>query len=131
MTDHPDLFDLADKTFFKIGEVAEVVGVKPYVLRYWESEFNSLTPQKSGQSKHRMYTREGFLYIGKNSLTSLPSTLGNLTNLVELDIARSGVMLEVPSSVFELRYLEKIYIDRTAMLPMNFRNNSRLNILFK
>jgi hypothetical protein len=72
-----------------------------------------------------------FLYIGKNSLTSLPSTLGNLTNLVELDIARSGVMLEVPSSVFELRYLEKIYIDRTAMLPMNFRNNSRLNILFK
>ncbi len=58
MTEHPNLFDLADKTFYKIGEVADAVGVKPYVLRYWESEFNSLSPHKSGQSKHRMYTRE-------------------------------------------------------------------------
>lgn len=58
MTDHPNLFDLTDKTYHRIGEVAEVVGVKPYVLRYWESEFTSLTPQKSGQSKHRLYTKE-------------------------------------------------------------------------
>ena len=58
MTEHPNLFELREKTFYKIGEVADVVGVKAYVLRYWESEFNSLDPHKSGQSKHRMYTRE-------------------------------------------------------------------------
>ena len=58
METNPSLFDLPDKTFFKIGEVAEILGVKPYVLRYWESEFKSLAPQKSNQSRHRMYTRE-------------------------------------------------------------------------
>ena len=43
-----------DKLFYKIGEVAEIVGVKPYVLRYWESEFTALRPAKS-KSQHRLY----------------------------------------------------------------------------
>jgi DNA-binding transcriptional MerR regulator len=58
MDANPSLFALPAKTFFKIGEVAEILGVKPYVLRYWESEFKPLSPQKSNQSHHRMYTRE-------------------------------------------------------------------------
>jgi DNA-binding transcriptional MerR regulator len=48
---------LPDKLYFKIGEVAELVGVKPYVLRYWESEFSSLKPTKT-KSKHRLYRRK-------------------------------------------------------------------------
>jgi len=47
---------LPDKLYFKIGEVAELVGVKPYVLRYWESEFSILKPTKA-KSKHRLYRR--------------------------------------------------------------------------
>ena len=47
---------LPDKLYFKIGEVAALVGVKPYVLRYWESEFSLVRPAKS-QSKHRLYRR--------------------------------------------------------------------------
>jgi DNA-binding transcriptional MerR regulator len=47
---------LPDKLYFKIGEVAELVGVKPYVLRYWESEFSVLKPTKT-PSKHRLYRR--------------------------------------------------------------------------
>lgn len=43
-----------EKLFYKIGEVAELVGVKPYVLRYWESEFTALKPAKS-KSQHRLY----------------------------------------------------------------------------
>ncbi len=43
-----------EKLFYKIGEVAEIVGVKPYVLRYWESEFSTLRPAKS-KSQHRLY----------------------------------------------------------------------------
>jgi DNA-binding transcriptional MerR regulator len=43
-----------DKLYFKIGEVASLLGVKPYVLRYWESEFSAIRPSKT-RSKHRMY----------------------------------------------------------------------------
>ena len=46
----------ADKLYFRIGEVARIVGVKPYVLRYWETEFSILKPDKS-PSKHRLYRR--------------------------------------------------------------------------
>lgn len=46
-----------DKLYFKIGEVAEIVGVEPYVLRYWESEFPVLRPQKS-RTKQRVYRRK-------------------------------------------------------------------------
>ncbi len=47
---------MPDKLYFKIGEVATIVGVKPYVLRYWESEFAVLKPTKT-RSKHRLYRR--------------------------------------------------------------------------
>ena len=48
---------LPDKLYFKIGEVADIVGVKPYVLRYWESEFSIVKPAKT-RSKHRLYRRK-------------------------------------------------------------------------
>ncbi len=47
---------LPDKLFFKIGEVADLVGVKPHVLRYWESEFVALRPMKT-RGSHRVYSR--------------------------------------------------------------------------
>src|SRR5206468_4053415 len=48
---------LPDKLYFKIGEVARLVGVKPYVLRYWETEFSILRPGKT-RSRHRLYRRK-------------------------------------------------------------------------
>lgn len=47
---------IPDKMFFKIGEVADIVGVKPFVLRFWETEFPFLAPNK-GNNQQRMYTR--------------------------------------------------------------------------
>ncbi len=47
---------LPDKLYFKIGEVASIVGVPPYVLRYWQSEFSVVRPSKT-RSKHRLYRR--------------------------------------------------------------------------
>ncbi len=47
---------LPDRIYLKIGEVAEIVGVEPYVLRYWESEFPALRPVKS-RSQQRMYRK--------------------------------------------------------------------------
>lgn len=49
--------DIPDKLYFKIGEVSDLLGVEPYVLRYWESEFPSLSPKKSGTG-HRLYRRK-------------------------------------------------------------------------
>jgi len=37
----------SDKRYYRIGEVSKITGVKPYVLRYWESEFRWMVPQKS------------------------------------------------------------------------------------
>ena len=48
---------LPDKPFFKIGEVARICGVKPFVLRYWETEFRAIKPQKT-QSGQRLYRRK-------------------------------------------------------------------------
>ncbi|MBW1830966.1 MAG: MerR family transcriptional regulator [Myxococcales bacterium] len=47
---------LPDKLFFKIGEVADIVGVKPHALRYWETEFPALRPKKT-RGAHRQYSR--------------------------------------------------------------------------
>jgi DNA-binding transcriptional MerR regulator len=49
--------EIPDKLYFKIGEVSELLGVEPYVLRYWETEFAVLSPKKSGTG-HRLYRRK-------------------------------------------------------------------------
>lgn len=49
--------EIPDKLYFKIGEVSELLGVEPYVLRYWETEFPGLSPKKSGTG-HRLYRRK-------------------------------------------------------------------------
>ena len=49
--------EIPDKLYFKIGEVADIAGVKPYVLRYWESEFNVIKPSKT-ESNQRLYKRK-------------------------------------------------------------------------
>jgi DNA-binding transcriptional MerR regulator len=47
---------LPDKLYFRIGEVADIVGVEPHVLRYWETEFRSVKPEKSRKGQ-RVYSR--------------------------------------------------------------------------
>ena len=49
--------EIPDKLYFRIGDVAKLAGIKPYVLRFWETEFPSLGPKKSGTG-HRLYRRK-------------------------------------------------------------------------
>lgn len=51
-----EIHAIPDKMGFKIGDVADLLGVKQYVLRYWESEFEILRPKKASNNQ-RMYTR--------------------------------------------------------------------------
>jgi DNA-binding transcriptional MerR regulator len=48
--------EIPDKLYFRIGEVARLCSVAPYVLRFWESEFSQLKPNKSGTGQ-RLYRR--------------------------------------------------------------------------
>jgi DNA-binding transcriptional MerR regulator len=62
-----EMSKIPDKLAFKIGEAADLVGVKPYVLRYWETEFDMLKPKKSKHNQ-RMYERrdvENLLLVKK------------------------------------------------------------------
>lgn len=52
---------LPDKIYFRIGEVSEYTGVKPYVLRYWESEFEEIQPIR--RKSQRLYDRDTILLI--------------------------------------------------------------------
>src|SRR5438034_2746304 len=56
---------IPEKLFFKIGEVCDITGVQAHVLRYWESEFPMLAPQKNraGQRTYRKRDVEMVLRI--------------------------------------------------------------------
>lgn len=59
--------NIPDKLYFKIGEVKNITGIEPHVLRYWESEFKIIRPQRA-TSKQRLYRRvdvENILIIKK------------------------------------------------------------------
>ena len=50
-------FQIPDKLYYKIGEVAKFTGVKTHVLRYWETEFKAIRPNKS-RSNQRLYRKQ-------------------------------------------------------------------------
>jgi len=45
-----------DKLFYRIGDVSEITGIKPHILRYWEAEFSVLHPRKNDAGQ-RLYER--------------------------------------------------------------------------
>jgi DNA-binding transcriptional MerR regulator len=47
---------IPDKLYYKIGEVSEITGIEPYVLRYWESEFKIINPIRT-KSRQRLYRK--------------------------------------------------------------------------
>ena len=49
--------EIPDKTYFRIGEVSKILGVEPYVVRYWETEFKTVKPIRT-KSEQRLYRRK-------------------------------------------------------------------------
>ncbi|MGE4233803.1 MAG: MerR family transcriptional regulator [Bacteriovoracia bacterium] len=87
---------IPDRMFFKIGEVASIVGVRAYVLRYWESEFSVLNPNKTN-SQQRLYSRvdvetalliKHLLYDLKFSIAGARKRLNEMRRHGELKEAR-------------------------------------------
>src|SRR3954453_19208734 len=77
---------IPDKLFFKIGEVCDLVGVQAHVLRYWETEFPMLSPQKnqSGQRSYRKKDVETALKI-KQLLYKEMFTMGGARKKLQSD----------------------------------------------
>ncbi|MDO9528584.1 MAG: MerR family transcriptional regulator [Syntrophales bacterium] len=49
--------EIPDKSYFRIGEVSRILGVEPYVVRYWESEFKTIKPVRT-KSDQRLYRKK-------------------------------------------------------------------------
>ena len=76
-----------EKLFYGIGEVAEILQLKPYVLRYWETEFKKLNPQKSftGQRTYRVRDIQFALTIKKLLYDDQYTIAGAIQKLEELE----------------------------------------------
>ena len=76
-----------EKLFYTIGETAQMLSVKPYVLRYWESEFKKLNPQKSetGQRTYRKKDLQVALTIKRLLYDEKYTIAGAIQKLEELE----------------------------------------------
>ncbi|HEV7395057.1 MAG TPA: MerR family transcriptional regulator [Pyrinomonadaceae bacterium] len=94
---HP-VVAIPEKLFFKIGEVCELAGVQAHVLRYWESEFPTLAPQKNraGQRVYRKRDVEMALRI-KELLYDDQYTIAGAKKRLATEV-RSGTRLKVVSA---------------------------------
>ena len=91
---------IPDKLYFKIGEVAEFAGVKPHVLRYWETEFSSFRPTKS-RSNQRLYTRKNLemaIHL-KDLLHNQGFTIAGARKKLREESRQKSVKASVPTSV--------------------------------
>jgi DNA-binding transcriptional MerR regulator len=81
----------AEKRYYRIGEVSRLTAIKPYVLRYWESEFRWMAPQKS-RSKQRLYRQrdvEIILLIKKLLYEQRYTIAGARQKLREMGVGRA------------------------------------------
>ena len=86
----PGFPQIPEKLYFRIGEVSEILGVEPYVLRYWETEFPSLSPKKA-RSGHRLFRRKDveLLLQIKHLLYEKRFTIEGARQTLQLEAKRS------------------------------------------
>lgn len=90
------------KRYYRIGEVSRITGIKAYVLRYWESEFRWMAPQKS-RSQQRLYRKRDIdvILLIKRLLYEERFTIaGARRKLRDLGVSRA---LELPKLGLELK----------------------------
>ena len=91
-SNNDELPAIPGKRYFTIGEVSELCGVKPHVLRYWEQEFPQLKPVKR-RGNRRYYQRQDVMVIRqiRSLLYDQGFTIGGARNRLEGEEARVDV----------------------------------------
>jgi DNA-binding transcriptional MerR regulator len=99
--------EIPDKTFFKIGEAARLVGVEPHTLRYWEKEFRAIRPSKT-KSNQRLFRQRDLqvLFVIRHLLHAQRFTIdGARKKLKELGTAGMSIE-EMLNAIREGRSLD-------------------------
>ena len=123
---------IPEKIYFKIGEVCDLVGVQTHVLRYWETEFTALSPQKnkSGQRSYRrrdveialrikqLLYNELFTIAGANKKLQQEARDGSKTKASTTVSAPSGSKPTAASSYTEAPMLFDAGFDRDGPEPL-------------
>lgn len=110
---------IPEKIYFKIGEVCDLVGVQAHVLRYWETEFSMLSPQKnrSGQRSYRRRDVEISLRI-KQLLYDEMFTIAGAKKKLQGELRESSKLKVVPTETVEREYQKGV-----ESSPLRFDND--------
>lgn len=112
-------FAIPEKIYFKIGEVCDLVGVQAHVLRYWETEFPTLAPQKNraGQRTYRRRDVEMALRIKEllyEELYTIAGAKKKLTTEIRGDAPKLKIVTAEPPKIEAPRDFENSKIEPAA-----------------
>ncbi|HTW45457.1 MAG TPA: MerR family transcriptional regulator [Acidobacteriaceae bacterium] len=108
---------IPDKLYFRIGDVAKLCGVEAYVLRFWETEFPQLKPNKSGTGQ-RLYRRrdvelalrikqllyaDGYTIAGARQVFTVESREAKKTPQAQLPLKRANSQASADKQLLKLR----------------------------
>ncbi len=119
---------IPEKIFFKIGEVCDLVGVQAHVLRYWETEFPMLSPQKnrSGQRTYRRRDVEIAFRI-KELLYDELFTIAGAKKKLQVELRESSRLKIVPAELMSPKesFLKPIQAPQTEVAEEDFEEEER------
>lgn len=107
------------KRYFTIGEVSDLCGVKPHVLRYWEQEFAQLKPVKR-RGNRRYYQHHEVLLIRRirELLYEQGFTINGARNKLNNQVSHDDVKVEVHTSPKETMNIVQIRGELQALLSL-------------
>ena len=99
---------IAKKVYYSIGEVCDLTGLKPHVLRYWETQFDVLNPTKN-RAGNRVYRSKEIeiILLVKHLLYEKKYTIEGANNRL-VEMRRAGKLEEERQDVLEPEFLEGI-----------------------
>ena len=93
----PQKPEIPDKLYFRIGDVAKLCSVEPYVLRFWESEFSQLRPNKSGTGQRLYRKRDVEIALRiKRLLHDEGYTIAGARQVVQAELRNKSGQPELP-----------------------------------
>jgi len=106
-----EINSIPEKMGFKIGEVADMLGIKQYVLRYWESEFDILKPKKAANNQ-RYYTKKDvenaylirkLLHRDRFSIEGARAALKDLKNFVRSEVKKEKALSTISQKLEDIQ----------------------------